>query len=141
MTSLAGRLRQSLGGARRAVAVSVLLAAGPAWAAPLGHGEGDDISLWRVAGALILCLLLACAAALAIKTRIDGRMPSLDQFFQRGSPDRRLHLVESLRIGHQVDLHIVAFDGREMLIASGPHGVQLLDPPRVDPIASEAARA
>ncbi len=96
---------------------------GTACAQTLGHGPPDDISLWRVAMALILCLVLAVGAAFAVKAGGGRwRLP-----FVANDASRRLKLRESLRLGHQVDLCIVACDGRDLLVSVSAQGVRLLD--------------
>lgn len=100
-----------------------------AWAQTLGQGSDEAISLWRVLAALLLCLVLAVVGGFALKKRMDGSTPTLASLFKRGpSARRRLKLVESLRIGPQVELCIVTCDGREFLVATSSQGVQLLHP-------------
>ena len=98
----------------------------PALAQRLGQGEDDGISLWRVVVALLLCLALAVFAAYAMRSRMGG-LPLLSGLFSGARPNRRrLQLVETLRLSHQIDLCVVACDGEELLVAAGPQGVQLL---------------
>lgn len=111
-----------------ACAVCVFGAVNPGLAQTLGQGDGEGISLWRVLGALLLCLSLAVAGAFAIRARM-GSGGTLRGFVKR---DRRLHLVESLRLSHQVDLCIVTCDGRELLIATSVHGAAPLEHRPVD---------
>ncbi|MEJ0027180.1 MAG: flagellar biosynthetic protein FliO [Rhizomicrobium sp.] len=56
-----------------------------------------------------------------------------------GARSRRLTILESLRLSHQVDLCIVACDGREILVAAHTQGVQLLQwlPPAGDGSGAE----
>jgi flagellar biogenesis protein FliO len=95
---------------------------GLALAQRLGQGGVEtDIAWWRVGGALILCLALAVAAAYALRTRLrGGAAPLLSR------DERRLRLIETLRIGHQVDVCLIACEGRKLLLAASPHGVVLL---------------
>jgi len=94
----------------------IALAPMSAGAQRLGQGGGDEVSLWRVLAALIVCLALAVSGALALRRRMGGGMPLI---LREG---RRLELIESLRISHQVDLCLVRCDGREWLVAATPHG-------------------
>lgn len=80
---------------------------------------GWDVSLWRVMGALIFCLLLAAAGAFALRSRVASIVP----FAAKG---RRLRLIESLRLSHQTDLCLIVVDGRELVIAATPRGATLL---------------
>lgn len=112
------------GRAGRGLRLSPLLAAfaaAPATAQRLGQGTGDDISIWRVLLALLLCLALGTAAIFFLRRRYRGARPLA---FGR---ERRLQLVENLRLSHQVDLCIVSRDGREYLITASPQGVTVVD--------------
>jgi flagellar biogenesis protein FliO len=96
---------------------------GTALAQTLGQGGDDGVSLWRVIAALLLCIVLGVVAAFVLRTRLGHRAP-----FSLGRPRmRRLQLVETLRLGHQVDLCIVTCDGHELLVAASAHGTQLLE--------------
>lgn len=99
----------------------------PVIAQTLGHGIDDGISPWRVAGALLLCVVLAVAGAVILKYRMGYRR--VLPFGAKAS--RRLRLVESLRFSHQIDLCIVDCDGRELLVLASAQGAQFLEsPPR-----------
>jgi flagellar biogenesis protein FliO len=108
---------------RRALLALIVFAVSwqPALAQRLGQGADDGVSMWRVVVALLLCLALAVFAAYALRTRMGG-LP----FLSATRPGRRMQLVESLRLSHQIDLCVVACDGQELLVAAGPQGVQLL---------------
>ncbi len=119
------RHRQSLARAVAGVCLVPLLVA-PALAQTLGQGGDDGISTWRVVAVLILCLCLAVFAAVALRARLgSGKLPS---FFGAARQARRLQLIETLRLSHQIDLCIVACDGREMLVAASARGARLLQP-------------
>ncbi len=114
------------GGGRHAwlflVASTALALAGPALSQTLGHGGGTDVPLWRVFGALALCLALAVGAAFALKARFGGGPPLFT------SAPRRLQLIESLRLSHQIDICLLRLDDREIIVAATPHGATLLAP-------------
>jgi flagellar biogenesis protein FliO len=95
---------------------------GAAFAQRLGQGTDDGVSAWRVVAALLLCMALAVAGAFVLKSGAGRGLLSWPSV-KRG---RRLHLVETLRVGQQVDLCIVTCDGRELLVASSAHGADLL---------------
>jgi flagellar biogenesis protein FliO len=117
-------IRSAAGPARRVARLAPLtfaFAAAPAAAQRLGQGTGTDLPLWRVLLALAFCLALGIAAVLLLRRRYRGARPLT---FGR---ERRLQLVENLRLSHQVDLCIVSRDGHEYLITSGPQGVTLVD--------------
>ena len=109
--------------ARIALGGALLVAAAPALAQRLGQGTGTEVPIWRVLAALLLCLSLAVAAAILLRRRLGGGARPIA--FGRS---RRLQLVETLRLSHQVDLCVVSCDGGELLIASTPHGATLIDP-------------
>jgi flagellar biogenesis protein FliO len=107
---------------KRLGAACLVLIASPAAAQTIGQaGGGPEISIWRVLGALLFCLLLAAGAAFALRTRLKGTLPTL----KTGSP-RRMRLIESLRLSHQTDLCIVEVDGEEIIVAASPHGPRFL---------------
>ncbi|HLY89133.1 MAG TPA: hypothetical protein VKQ27_09120 [Acetobacteraceae bacterium] len=109
-------------------ALAVLSASGPAFA-QLANPQDDGVSFGRVVGALLLCLGLAVAGALAIRARLGGGLA----LTLPGKSPRRLRLHESLRVSPQVQLAIVACDGREMLISTSASGAQLIThlPPEI----------
>jgi flagellar biogenesis protein FliO len=104
----------------------------PAAAQTLGQGGGTEIHWWRVLGALIVCIGLALGAAFALRRRLQlgpaanlfganlfGIAPKLF-----GAPlPRRLLLVESLRLNHQVDVCVVRCDNQDYLLAVSPGGI------------------
>jgi flagellar biogenesis protein FliO len=109
------------GRAARLGPLLMLFAAAPAASQRLGQGAGTDISIWRVILALLFCLALGGAAIFVLRRRFRGVRP---RSFGR---ERRLQLVENIRLSHQVDLCIVSRDGHEYLIAASPQGVTLVD--------------
>jgi flagellar biogenesis protein FliO len=98
----------------------------------LGRAADGDISLWRVASALLLCIVVAVVAAFVLKARMGNA--NTFQFLAKRS--RRLQLVETLRFGQQSVLSIVICDGQEMLVLTTGQAVQLMQ--RL-PLGSEAA--
>lgn len=110
--------------ARIGAAAFPLLAAAPALAQRLGQGTGSEVPVWRVLGALALCLALAVGAAYVLRRRLGGSTPLT---LGRG---RRLQLVETLRLSHQVDICLIACDGAEFLVAAAPQGATTIDPRR-----------
>jgi flagellar biogenesis protein FliO len=104
---------------------AALFAAGTqtALAQTLGQGLDDDISLWRVAGSLLLCAGLAVAGAFVLRAR-QGHAPLLPFAIARR---RRLQLIETLRLGQNIGLSIVSCDGREILVLVSPEGSKVLE--------------
>lgn len=110
------------GAARIAAASFALLAAAPAFAQRLGQGTGTEVPIWRVLGALALCLALAVAAAYVLRRRLGGSLPLTV------GRTRRLRIVETLRLGHQVDLCLVSCDGAEFLLAVSAQRAATISP-------------
>lgn len=104
------------------VVAAALLTGAPALAQRLGQGTDTEVPIWRILGALAFCLLLAVAAAILLKRRLNGPGRAV---FGRA---RRLQLVESLRLSHQIDLCVVSCDGAEFMLAATPHGATLINP-------------
>ena len=107
---------------RVALLCAVVGAAAPAAAQKLGQGGGADVPVWRVLGALLLCLLLAAGAAFALRARLRG-----GGLVVQGS-QRRLQLVERLRLSPQVDLCIVRVGDSEIVLATSAQGATVLSP-------------
>jgi flagellar biogenesis protein FliO len=105
-----------LGASWIAGAFFLLLGAAPAFAQRLGQGTGTEVPVWRVLGALALCLALAVAAAYVLRRRLGGSLP-----LNMGRT-RRLQLVETLRLSHHIDLCLVSCDGAEFLVAASAQG-------------------
>lgn len=112
----------------------------PTAAQTLGQGSGLEIAWWRIVAAFLICAALAVAAAFALRTRMQasgahsqpasGWRAVRNAIFswpscpEAGEP--RLRLVETLRLGPQVDICLVQVDGRDFLVAMSPQGVSLL---------------
>jgi flagellar biogenesis protein FliO len=120
------------GAVRIAGAAFLLLAAAPVYAQRLGQGTGAEVPVWRVLGALALCLGLAVAAAYFLRRRLGGSMP-----LAMGRT-RRLQLIETLRLSHQVDICLVSCDGGEFLIAATQQGATTINPNVPAPPAPQA---
>jgi len=119
-------------------AMLLLHGAFPARAQTLGQGTGPDISILGVLGALVLCLAVAVLAAFVLKARTRGRALSVQTLFGRSrSQEGRLRVVETLRLGPQVDLCIVECDASEYLIAISGNGASLLSRLPADPESGE----
>ena len=112
VTALSGALM------RRLVLAGAACASLPGWAFAqrLGGGESADVSWWRVAASLLLCLALAAGGAWALKAKMKGT-PAL---FNTGP--RRLQVLETVRLAHQVEICLLRCDDKEVFIAVSPHG-------------------
>lgn len=114
--------------------LAIAMAAGPGMAQTLAHGPVADIAYGRVIAALLLCLALGAGAAWVMRARLGSqfRAPSLSQWFAIVSGARpqggaRLTVVERLRVSPQLEVCLLACEGRRYLIASSPTGTILLD--------------
>lgn len=126
------------------LATLVLLAgATPVLAQRLGQAPEADFAWVRWLGALLLCLALAIAGALALRARlgVQGRpstsLRSLTAWFKvSAAAPRRVRVIESVRASPTLELCLLSLDGQEYLVAATPHGAIQLAPP---PIRPEAA--
>lgn len=109
-----------------------------AFAQTLGTGGGTELPWWRVIGALVFCLLLAAGAAIALKIRSGGQ---IQLFTALSGADRRLQLVETLRLNHQIDICVLRLDQREFIVAATPQGALLLANGDAPPPTPDAAAA
>lgn len=111
----------------------------------LGQGAEVHVSYWRVAAALLLCLILAVGAAFALRARYAarGRPATLAELMSRslklrpsGAASRRLELADRLRVNPQLEVCLLVCEGRRYLIASSSSGMVVLDkdlpPPATD---------
>ena len=109
--------------------------AGPTLAPTLGQADNIEISWWRFASALFVCLVLAVLGALALRARLrTGRaVPvvalrhALSSLLASGASranasPQRLRLVETLRLNHQTEVCLIECDEEGFLIATTPHG-------------------
>lgn len=116
----------------------------------LGQAHEPEISLLRVIGALLFCCLLGAAGALALKYRLRGR-PSpgrgldgkmLSQLVAglsfrataTDAPDARLRVVETVRLGYQVEVSLLECDGGTVVIVTSPQGAFVVNR---DPVKTE----
>jgi hypothetical protein len=104
----------------------------PALAQTIGQANSPEIAWWRVVASLLLCLALGVAGANALRARFGGQLRPVGQRVVR-----RLRVVENLRIGHQVDVCLVACDEAEFIVAASPHGIAMT--PVVSPERAESA--
>ena len=110
-----------------------LAAPGSALAQQLGGAQSPAELPWlRVIGALALCLGLAVAAAFALRSRLKGQAPAAT------GAGRRLRLVETTRLSHQIDVCVLESDDLELVVAASPQGPVLLS--RRDRARSDEAR-
>ena len=92
-----------------------------AFAQTLGQAVSPEVPWWRVFGALLICVLLALGGAFALRSRLGLRMPIIV-----GNDQRRLRLLETVRLSHQVDVCLLRWDDRDLIVAATPQGAVLL---------------
>lgn len=92
-----------------------------AMAQRLGGAADTPISWWRVIAAFVICVLLALGAAFALRLRLKGSLSP--------STERRIRLVDSLRLTHQIDVCLVEVEGKSYIFGAGPSGIVRLDGP------------
>ena len=85
----------------------------------LGGGQPFAFPVERLAFGLLLCFLLAWAAALLIRRYrgVDGKRGSPGITFLPGGAPRRLHVIETRRTGGMSEVSLIACDGHEYLVA------------------------
>ena len=106
----------------KALAALLLTAASGAARAQALGSTSDEVSIWRVAGAFVLCVGIAVAAALLLRARHGIGGPAL---LRR---NERLQLIESIRLNPQVQLCILRCDGEELLLSASASGATLVKP-------------
>ncbi len=124
-------------------AVAAGAAALPAQAQTLGLAPSHDVSPWRVVGALLFCCALGAAGAFALRFRMRTKAsaptraaPDWRQLvanFRFGAQPAaeaagRLKLVETVRLGYQVEVNLMECDGKTLVIVTSPHGAFVADP-------------
>jgi hypothetical protein len=82
--------------------------------------QAGETMVWQSIAGVVLAGLAAYGAALGIRHMGAAKLGPLRK-------QRRLHIVESLRLGRKGVLHVVAYGGKELLLAEGEHGLQLID--------------
>lgn len=116
----------------------------PVQAQTLGLAPSHEVSPWRVVGALLFCCVLGAAGAFALRFRTRGKaaiatgraMPNWRQLvadFRIGIKPAaegagRLRLVETIRLGYQVEVNLMECDGKTLVIVTSPHGAFVADP-------------
>ena len=130
---------------------AVGLASAGAWpvhAQTLGLAPSHDVSPWRVVGALLFCCLLGAVGAVALRYRLHGKPPMVGKsytspwlqliagFSPRAKPvgtgAERLKLVETIRLGHQVEVNLLDCDGRRLVVLTSPQGPLVVHPEAPD---------
>ncbi|WP_155122434.1 hypothetical protein [Burkholderia ubonensis] len=82
-----------------------------------GDDAGPEIQPWRIAASFLLCILISFAIVAIKKHRIVqwGRWRGIDT-------QKRMKLVESLRLPGNIALHYVEVDGKPMLLTQDANG-------------------
>ena len=114
--------------------IFVTATGGDAMAQTLGKAISPSLPWWRVFGALLFCLLLALGGAYALRARLGLRMPSV-----MAGDQKHLKLLETVRLSHQIDICLLRWDGRDLIVAAGPQGATLLAERAVAPTAPVAS--
>lgn len=131
-------------GILQVAAVLISCAVGPAQAQTLGLAPSHDISPWRVIGALVFCCVLGGAGALALRYRLQrGRVPAratpaadwralFSGFGARAKASepgtQRLQLVETVRLGFNVEVNLLDCDGKSLVVITSPQGPLIANP-------------
>ena len=140
------RPRKYLGPAWGALLVAV--AATPACAQKLGLAPAHEVSPWRIVGALLFCCVLGIAGAFALQFRLRGKAPKLQGMKpanwrallagfgtagrSTGAGAGRLRVIETVRLGYQVEVNLLECDGKGIVIVTSPHGAFVANPTAPD---------
>lgn len=124
----------------------------PVHAQTLGLAPDHDISPWRIVGALLFCCVLGALGALALRYRLYGKIPIAGKTKANANPwpqliaglslrtkpastgTERLKLVETVRLGYQVEVNLLDCDGRSLVVVTSPHGAFIANPDAPDGI-------
>ena len=111
------RLARAVFAGRAVLAGAATFAATPALAGGAGLGGGGDlgVSLGRVVGALLVCIMVAILAALLIRQR-SGRTDLRAIFSRLEMRPRAVKVVETRRLSAHADICLVRHAGREYLL-------------------------
>jgi hypothetical protein len=112
------------------------LGGGPAFAARAGLAGGEDlgVSLGRIVGALLVCIIVAVLAVLLIRQR-SGRTDLRAIFSRLELRPRAIEVVETRRLSANADICLVRHGGREYLLLLMAGSARILR----DDAAAEAA--
>ena len=107
------------------IGAMALIAPGNSWADSLGGASSGHIDGVRVLAALALCLVLAVAAALVLRQR-SGAGPVLTWplvGWPRGAATpKRVTVLERTRLTAQLEVCLLRWDDREVLVGATPTG-------------------
>lgn len=89
----------------------------------LGPMLADGVDLYRIGGALLLCIMLGVVAIFLLRRYGFGRVDG------GGMPAGRkcLTIVDTVRLAPRVTLHVVEYEERHVLLALDASGITLLD--------------
>lgn len=103
-----------------------------AMAQQLGQGtDAADLTGWRILATLLFLGLLVAGAIFALRNS-KSAIP-----FFRSADERRVRMLETIRISPQTQLCLLAFEGREYLIAFTAQGASVIETRTFDQNAGE----
>ena len=105
-------------------AAGAAAAPAPLLAQQLGGGSSPEVSIVRIVGALIICLLLAFLAIIYLKHRSGG--PIAFKLGRLVSATSEIEVRETRRLTVQHHLSLVRCSGREFLLLLSPGDSLLL---------------
>jgi hypothetical protein len=98
---------------------------------PLSLEAAPGLPIWRLLGALGLCLVLAVSAAILRRQGSNWRPLGPNflglAFRGRSSADRRVSIVEMVNASPTLSVYIVKCDDFEYLVANAPGALLLLN--------------
>jgi len=90
----------------------------PAVAQRLGGGSTPEVSIVRIVGALVICLLVALLAILYLKHRTGGAIPPMFRRLIKTDPEIDVREVRRLTVQHSIGL--IRHGGQEYLLLLSP---------------------
>ncbi|MGZ3182493.1 MAG: hypothetical protein ACXU8N_08640 [Telluria sp.] len=107
-------------GARVPAGASAAPPAPAAGAIPFKRDKaGGDAAPYQALAGVVLAGLAAYGVVLALKRHGGKGLPGA----AGARAERRLRVLESVRVGRRGMLHVVAYRGRELLFTEGEHGL------------------
>lgn len=119
------------------VALGALLTPAPLVAQQLGGGGSPDVSIVRIVGALVLCLVMALLAILYLKYRSGAGTPPFLRRLVQAEPLIDVREVRRLTVQHSIS--IIRHRGEEYLLLLTPGDGQILARTKVDVEGDEGA--
>lgn len=98
------------------------LSADPAWAQAIGQTDQSLVSPWRVAAALVFCLVLGAGAIMVLRRRFGSARGA----FPGTGATKRIRLLEQHYLGPQRSICLIEIDDRSYAAVFAAQAVSLV---------------